>query len=63
MTHLTDHLTKLTCAAGTARDLGYVHTVRALDRMIEDEKARLKVAMQPGSPSASLAVRESETSS
>ena len=63
MTHLTDHLTKLTCAAGTARDLGYVHTVRALDRMIDDEKSRLKVAIQPGNPSASPVTHESETSS
>ena len=46
MTHLTDHLTKLTCAAETARDLGCVHTVQALDRTIEEEKARLKITIQ-----------------
>ncbi|GAB5447420.1 hypothetical protein [Gymnodinialimonas sp.] len=59
MTHLTDHLTKLTCAAGTARDLGYVHTCRALDRMIAEEKARLKATMRPGGAFASPAARES----
>lgn len=62
MTHLTDHLTKLTCAAGTARDLGYVHTGRALDRMILEEKARIRAAMRSGGPFGSPAARESETS-
>lgn len=62
MTHLTEYLTKLTCAAGTARDLGYVHTVRALDRMILEEKARIRAAMRPGGPINSPVARESETS-
>lgn len=62
MPHLTDHLTKLTCAAGTARDLGYAHTGRALDRMIEEEKARLKATTRPGGPFGSPATLESKTS-
>lgn len=41
MTNLTDHLTKLTCAAKTARDYGYVHTSRTLEKMVEDERLRL----------------------
>lgn len=58
MTHLTDHLTKLTCAAGTARDLGYVHTGRALDRMIAEEKARLRAATQARGLTVLSAARE-----
>lgn len=46
MTHLTDHLTKLTCAAHTVRDLGYVHTGRVLESLILAEQKRLKVAAQ-----------------
>lgn len=41
MTSLTDHLTKLMCAAHAARSHGYSHTGRAFDRMIADEKRRL----------------------
>lgn len=43
MTNSTDYLTKLSCAAGTARDYGYVYTARALDRMIHGEKQRLRL--------------------
>jgi hypothetical protein len=43
MTYSTDYLTALTCAAGTARDYGYVQTARALDRMIVGEKQRLRL--------------------
>lgn len=46
MAYLTDHLTKLTCAAHTARDLGYVHTGRALECLILEEHKRLKLAAQ-----------------
>lgn len=48
MTHLTDHLTKLTCAAGAARDLGYVHTGRVLERLASEERERLKLATKAG---------------
>lgn len=41
-----NHLTKLTVATATARDLGYVHTARALDRMAEIEKSRLRSSRQ-----------------
>jgi len=63
MTHLTDHLTKLTCAAGTARDHGYVHTGRTLDRMIAEEMARIKAATRAHGPVVPSVARESETSS
>jgi hypothetical protein len=41
MTTPTDHLTKLTCAAREARDFGYVHTGRALEKLISEERERL----------------------
>ncbi len=44
----TDHLTKLTCAARTAKDLGYVHTGRAFERLISLERERLKLTVQNG---------------
>jgi hypothetical protein len=44
--NLTNHLSKLTVAAATARDHGYVHTGRALDRMIRTEKTRLRASLQ-----------------
>lgn len=62
MTNLTDHLTKLTCAASTARDLGCDHTVRALDRMIVEEKAHLEAAKKSQRSFISLAALEGETS-
>ena len=48
MTHQIDYLTKLKCAAGTARDYGYVHTGRALDRMIVAEQQRLRLRVANG---------------
>ena len=60
MTHLTDHLTKLTCAVGVARDSRYFNTAQVLDRLILDEKAQLKTTLRAQDLVNSAASRESE---
>lgn len=40
----TSYLTKLTCAAQTARDHGHVHTERVLEMMISVERAHLQAS-------------------
>lgn len=40
--NFTKYLTELTVATATARDLGYVHTARALNLMVEAEKSHLR---------------------
>lgn len=62
MTHFTDHLTKLTCAAHTARDLGYVHTGRALDRLVLAEQKHLKGTTQKNAAGRTKPTRQLDSS-
>lgn len=48
MTYLTDHLTKLTCAARAAHDHGYVHTGKVLEQLIVQEERRILSAAPRG---------------
>lgn len=43
MTYITDHLARLTCAARSAKDLGYLNTGRVFEQLIIEEQERLKL--------------------
>ncbi len=60
MANTTDHLTKLICAARTARDYGYVHTGHALDRLISNERERLKLATKTGARAVADSILHSD---